>query len=149
MDSELATGFPIRITDVESYRHGELFLADLEAFGPRQVCPRTLIRSLCTITAQFRDAVPEGIILLDHVTAVVEYSDATKYQLELLLDDNPVDSGVIDNVQRGLRDGIQNLLVVTNGSITRETQVQCDADEHTDILMLDHHQQDGCGIWKT
>jgi hypothetical protein len=139
---EADTDFPIHVRDPGSYRRGPVFLADLVAFGPCRVSPRTVARATCTIAHRFRAMEPEFVKVWDRFTARIEYADGVTHQVEYVLDGEPIAKETIDRVQMNRWEQVFNLVLVASGPIESDARTQAETFGNIEIITIDIDEQD-------
>jgi hypothetical protein len=140
--------FPIRITEPERFRKGTVFLRDFLKYGPRDVCPRTVCRTVYQISDGFRESDVDFVLVIDFVTAIVEYCDGTRIQIEFVVDGRLVSKHTLQKLEQSMFTDITNLLVVTDGTIATEVREYCDIHHNIDAIQIDDEPDADVGPWK-
>lgn len=135
--------FPVRVAEPEAVSTGTLFLSDLMSSGVDSVTVKTITRATCTIGTRYRDKELTEIVVPDHYTAVLEYADDRRYQVEYLLDQAKTTDMTVQKLEDYVHGDNWNLLIVAEGPLSPGATRYCEANGDVDIIRLDQELTGG------
>jgi hypothetical protein len=135
--------FPVKVAEPETIPTGDLFLSDLLSSGVDRVTPKTITRATCTIGTQYRDEKLSGIVVPDHYTAVLEYADGRRYQVEYLLDKKKTTDMTVQKLEDYVREDHWKLLIVAEGPLSRGGTRYCEGNGDVEIIRLNQELSGG------
>lgn len=135
--------FPVKVAEPETVPTGELFLSDILSSGVNRVTPKTITRATCTIGTRYRDEELSGVVVPDHYTAVLEYADDRRYQVEYLLDQAKTTDMTVQKLEDYVRGGHRKLLIAADGPLSGGATRYCETNTDVDIIRLDQELSGG------
>lgn len=133
-----AAKLPVRVAEPETVPTGGLFLSDLLSAGVSNVTPKTILRATCTIGTRYRDVALAEVVVPDYFTAVIEYTDGSRYQVEYLLDQKRKTDLIVQKIEDYVHDKHWNLLLVAEGPLSPGATRYCASNGNVDVIRLEH-----------
>lgn len=129
--------FPVTVAEPETVSTGELFLSDLMSSGVNSATPKTITRATCTIGARYRACELTEVVVPDHYTAVLEYADERRYQIEYLLDQAKTTDMIVQKLEDYILGDNWKLLIIAEGPLSQGATRYCESNANVDVIRLD------------
>ena len=128
---------PIKVAEPDSVSTGELFLSDLLSAGVTNVSPKTITRATCTLGTRYRGECLTEVVIADWYTAVLEYADGRRYQVEFQLNQKRTTDMIVQKLEDYVPGDSWKLLIVSEGPLSPGATRYCASNAAVDIVRLD------------